>query len=83
MTTLVSHPDLKTGPGTLSPEHLAGLARTFADSAHPVWIHDLSGRCVYRNRAASQGGAGGDRVASHEIFGSDNRRIGQLRVGAA
>ena len=35
-------------------EQLAFLAQTFADSAQPVWIHDLDGRCLYANPTAQR-----------------------------
>jgi PAS domain-containing protein len=80
---MVSHPDLGLRPGILSPTDLAGLARTFDDSAHAVWIHDLSGRCVYRNPAAQQTEPCTATDMLHEILGPDNRQIGRLRVRMA
>ncbi len=83
MTTLVAHPRLTQRPSAFSHIQLADLARTFDDSEQAVWINDLSGRCVYRNRAAGQTSSSSETDAAHEILDDQDRRIGHfcLRPG--
>jgi hypothetical protein len=80
MTTMASHSHLTLQPRTFSPEDLAGLARTFDDSACAVWIQDLSGRCVYQNPAARRAEPGAAQDLLHDILGPGDQRVGQLRI---
>ena len=50
-TMMIEAPALQTIDG-LSDEQLELLAQTFDDAAEPVWIHDLSDRCLYANAGA-------------------------------
>lgn len=80
MTTMVAHSRLAVRPSALSAEQLAGMARTFDDAAQAVWVQDLSGRCVYRNRLAGQTVFCPASDTLHEILDHENHRIGQLRL---
>ena len=80
MTTMLAHSRLTPRPCTLSPSDLAGMARTFDESTQAVWIHDLSGRCVYRNARASRTIPCASADAVHELLDHHDRRIGHLHV---
>jgi hypothetical protein len=80
MTTLVAHPRLIQRPSAFSQTQLTDLARTFDDSEQAVWIHDLFGRCVYRNRAAGQTSPGSRTDAAHDLFDDQDCRIGHLHL---
>jgi len=43
----------RCSPAALSDEQLASLARTYDAVSNPIWVHDLSHRCVYWNPPAS------------------------------
>ena len=80
MTTMLAHSRLTPRPCTLSPGDLARMARTFDESPQAVWIHDLSGRCVYRNPTASRTTSCDSADSVHELLDHHDRRIGRLRL---
>lgn len=63
---------------TIFGQHLAGLARTYEQAASPVWVYDLSERCVYRNRSAESYRRNGTPISSFEITDHAGRVIGRL-----
>lgn len=83
MTTMVAHSRLTPRSCTISPNDLAGIARTFDRAAQAVWIHDLSGRCVYRNRSAGQTRPSAERDSMYDLLDHHDRRIGHIRLRTA
>ena len=80
MTTATAAPiDFKRSHAVSQPgwHHLAG---TFRDSHHPVWIHDLAGRCVYSNPVALHAVEGEGTEAVQDILDYRNQRVGVLRI---
>jgi len=73
----VPEPAVAFWPG-FSNTHLACLARTYDRATVPVWIYDLSARCIYENRSAR--GVRADAVSRllFEIVDSRNRVVGHL-----
>lgn len=47
-------PPVATRSRVLSREHLDSLTRTCDAASTPMWIEDLSGASVYRNRGARE-----------------------------
>ncbi len=47
-------PPVANRPRTLSDDQLDSLARTCDATAAPMWVEDLAGTCVYRNRGAQR-----------------------------
>ncbi len=81
MTTMVARSSLTPPrPSTISPDELAGIARTFEDSDQAVWVHDLSGRCLYRNQAAYQTAPNPGRDTPHDVLDHQARPVAQLRL---
>lgn len=82
LTSLLSLSSAGTA-ATFSEDQLAGLARTYEGIDRPIWVHDLSARCVYRNRLAAGRAATADGHEVFEILDHHGRAIGQLRAGPA
>ena len=59
-------------------DHLAWLAKTYDRISQPVWIHDLSANCVYRNRSARSAPSSKAVLARFDILDHDDRTIGHL-----
>jgi len=62
----------------MSREDLDSLIRTFARASGPVWIHDLSARCLYQNPAALRTGGDRRRATAIDILDHRNRPVGQI-----
>jgi len=69
-------------PGELlspfSYEWMAAVARTFDEVSAPVWIHDLSFRCIYRNRSTAAASPDEDGLQVHELLDHEGRTVGHL-----
>jgi PAS domain-containing protein len=61
-------------------DHLLSMARIFDASSDPVWVHDLTGRCVYRNPSARTASPGAARQR-FELFNAADERLGCVAVG--
>jgi PAS domain-containing protein len=82
MVSMGTYSQLKSRACTLSPGEVAGFARTFDDAAQAVWVHDLSGRCVYRNPTAGRTTPCGTEDSIHELLDHHDRSIGHIRMRA-
>ena len=80
MTTMVAHSSLAVRPCTMPPVDLAGVGRTFEHATQAVWVHDLSGRCVYRNQAARATTPCAARDTLHDILDHRDGPVGLLRL---
>ena len=78
--TAASPPAKRANPAPFHPQ-LAGLGRTFEAARQPVWIHDLTDRCVYRNAAAQAAYREGAAVQLHDIVDHEDRKLGYLVIG--
>lgn len=81
MPAMVEHP-VHECASSLSASQLERLKHTFDDASRPVWIHDLSHKCVYMNAAALAGPDAGVAVI-HEIHDHEDRTLAYLKLGAA
>ncbi len=66
----------------MSREDLDSLIRTFDRASGPVWIHDLSARCLYQNNAALRTDADRSRATAIDILDHRNRPVGQILMPA-
>jgi PAS domain-containing protein len=80
MTTAVAQVILPNLPSSLSADDLTRFASTFNDARQAVWVHDLAGRCVYRNPIARKTSPCAAKDALHDILDHEDRRIGHLRL---
>ncbi len=64
---------------SLTQDDIVCLAATYDDVAQPIWIHDASSRCVYRNPAAMYAlpTAGSSRF---DILDHRGRTVGHLTL---
>jgi len=74
--------EIKAKPETLRAEHLAWLAETYDRISQPVWIHDLTSNCVYRNRLARFSAGTDVQLAKFDILDHDDKIIGHLTTTA-
>ncbi|UCD30272.1 MAG: hypothetical protein JSV03_07330 [Planctomycetota bacterium] len=65
-------------PATLTIDHIAWLANTYERIPRPIWIHDLSAKCLYRNPPARSVSLSQAKVTRFEILDHDDRIIGHL-----
>ena len=61
--------------------HLTSLAATFDNCPIPVWFHDLTRRCLYRNPAAQYVLLASARVERHDVLDHADERLGQITLG--
>ena len=64
-----------------SPYDLAALARTFAATPQPVWVHDRFDRCLYVNKSARRLNGHNMMAVRHEIVDHRNQMVGRLTIG--
>jgi PAS domain-containing protein len=83
MTMMGTYTHLTSRRCTFSPGEVAGLARTFDDAPQAIWIHDLSGRCVYRNPSAGRTDPSHAEDTLHDLLDHQDRPIGHIRMRVA
>jgi hypothetical protein len=80
MISMGTYSRSKSRACTLSPGEVAGFARTFDDAPRAVWIHDLSGRCVYRNPTAGWTSPALAEDSVHDLLDHHDHPIGYIRI---
>jgi len=65
----------------ISGRHISWLAQTYDRTSRPVWIHDLSNRCIYRNWAAQTSALDESSHLRFELLNHNDHIIGHLTVG--
>lgn len=82
MTMMGTYSHLTSRACTLAPGEVAGFARTFDDVSQAVWIHDLSGRCVYRNPTAGRTTPCSTEDSVHDLLDHHDCPVGHIRIRA-
>jgi hypothetical protein len=59
-------------------DQLASLARTCSCVRHPIWVQDLSDRCVYRNAPADPAACPSDDALVFDILDHNGNVVGTL-----
>lgn len=78
MTHSAATASLAETPTPLSDNQLAWLSRTYERVSQPIWVHDLTNRCIYRNRPARSAGRHSAARLVFEIIDHNGRTIGHL-----
>ena len=78
MACLVDDPAVCRRSSVVLEHHLAALARTYDYVSRPIWVYDLSARCVYRNPSARRVPLDPASRLSFEITDHTGRLMGHL-----
>jgi len=78
MTSLAASTRSTELPPVFSDRQLASLARMYDKASSPIWVYDLSARCVYRNRSAQRTHSGAASRLTFEIVDHKGRVVGHL-----
>jgi hypothetical protein len=78
MSVAIAIPPFVRPPAMLTGDQIAGLARTYDSVDAPVWVHDLTSHCLYRNEKAAHTSLRRCRVQVFDITDHEGHTMARL-----
>ena len=78
MSAAVSIPPFVRPPALLTGDQIAALARTYDTVDAPVWVHDMSSHCLYKNARAAHTSLRRCRVQVFDITDHEGHTMARL-----